>query len=407
MASESWYEYVYGIRYEYPNCPPESQKYESMAHRYTQSFSNDMERRVKPKPLYKHLTSMARQYTTIADATLSVATSTSQYWCPDAEGALIVPFVGPSVKKTYSYNMPSHVYPWNYSAHLGNSSDWSLKMRSKIKSDRVNLGVTLAEYRQSCRMFADGARTLKKVWGLYKDAKRGKLLKALNDLKSQKGPGKYRRRRQLLRLLRQNDRLRPKDVAAAHLVNTYGVQPLLSDLYDSIEALRYRLAFNPLVRRYSVGTKASGDASIMNPYYSGTFQRSQRHTFYVEFEPQNSWADEFTVGNPAELLWELLPFSFVYDWLFGIGDYLSSLDALKYTNGLWGSVTTRWTMDCPWNYPEPSSYRTIIKPGRYRVKSVDREVLSAIPLPSLPRYEPSTSLRAVLNGIALLVQLRG
>jgi hypothetical protein len=47
--------------------------------------------------------------------------------------------------------------------------------------------------------------------------------------------------------------------------------------------------------------------------------------------------------NPLEIVWELLPYSFVLDWLVPVGRYLSVLDAdmgLQFLDGYWSTLTS-------------------------------------------------------------------
>lgn len=107
------------------------------------------------------------------------------------------------------------------------------------------------------------------------------------------------------------------------------------------------------------------------------------------------WLASFGITNPLELAWELIPYSFVIDWAFNVGNVLSGLDALigvqlasvqcgfKSTQKVWTNLGNQYTMD--WTHR--SEQRTTLGYGRIQ-------------------YKPSHSLQAVLNGVALLTQLR-
>jgi hypothetical protein len=115
-----------------------------------------------------------------------------------------------------------------------------------------------------------------------------------------------------------------------------------------------------------------------------------------------------TMGNPLEFAWEILPFSFVFDLLIPVGDWLSAMDALKgYSNGF-GSVSRKRRYQCtssvvPESYLGSDTVECEL-PGLVRKKTYSRDVISLnnIPLPNLPGWDPSKSHRAVVNMLALL-----
>lgn len=261
-------------------------------------------------------------------------------------------------------------------------SDWATKLRLKIKDETINLGTAVAEYRQSARMFGSAARA---------------VVNAYKTLRGKRG----------------RKTLTPCSISSAHLVYTYGIAPLVSDLYDSVEALKLRLE-HPVFRKYFIS--ATGSATGSTSSTPGAFSTSetnarltvtQRVNAYVKFDLEK--AALFTLGNPLEIAWELVPYSFVIDWMVPIGDYLMSLDALKAVENMSVSVTEKET----YNHKEVLSFVSPIESftggnlGTYKSSSHERFVYDSVPLPALPKYDPSTSFKAVANGLALLWQSFG
>lgn len=248
------------------------------------------------------------------------------------------------------------------------------KLRLQIKEDSVNLGVTLAEYRQTARMFQKFGRGMRTIWRAFH--------------------GRLPRREQV--------KATPCTVAAVRLIDTYGIQPLAQDLFNSYEVLRGRLE-HPLLKRYSVFDKQKASKTSVNGLYTTRAIRSlsYRKTCWVKFDPN---PNVITVGNPLELAWEVIPFSFVVDWAIPIGDWLSSLDALLDVQWLEGTYTAKENLYWRTKYSISNSFGTheIFGGGTY--KSHQRVVFNTVPV-QLPEYDPSTSLQAVANGLALLTGL--
>lgn len=252
--------------------------------------------------------------------------------------------------------------------------DWQTKMRLDIKSLAVNLGTALAEYRQTVGMFNSLAYGIHGAWKSYRG-------------------------------LRKRRRLTTCDVAASELIMSYGIMPLMSDLTASIEVLQRRLQL-PIHRRFISTVSDNGTSSYTpNTTRDVTWKMSQRAIAHVKLVPNYS---EFTLGNPAEIAWEVVPFSFVIDWAIPIGDYLSALDALSDVVGVAGTVSTkRW-------YTHTETLSSLDKSlgwyqklaPRTQYESHSRQAIASIPLPRMPTYNPSRSLKAVMHGLSLLRILR-
>lgn len=119
--------------------------------------------------------------------------------------------------------------------------------------------------------------------------------------------------------------LRFKDVSDAHLALTYGWVPLAGDISDLCEWIEKRTAeprtlkfrtSRTLRAKGSVGVK-SGIPIIAN----GEIIVGMRLTMTERVSVPRSLG----LLNPANVAWELVPFSFVVDWFVPIGSYLDNL----------------------------------------------------------------------------------
>jgi len=254
------------------------------------------------------------------------------------------------------------------------STNWQLDMRNKIKAISVNLGVTLAEYRKTQDMFEQFGLGVYGAWRAFR--------------------GKYKRKTSL----------NVCHIAAAELITSYGLEPLIGDLFDSAMRLQNKLDEN-MVHRVMVTKKSQESFSDESPAglakTRSLWTRSDRAIAYVKLDANNA---NFTLGNPAEIAWELVPFSFVIDWGIPIGDYLSSLDALSSVTAISGTLTTKTTCYGVGVGPINDGF-DVTKQGFSSYKSHERQVLTSIPMSELPEWSPSMGLRRMTHALSLLTSL--
>lgn len=119
---------------------------------------------------------------------------------------------------------------------------------------------------------------------------------------------------------------------------SYGWSPFVKDVYDAFNAFA-EIAERPENQVFTVqaqvadrsytssDTVVASDTTIGRVY--GILESSTKESARI------TWRGRPTAGsvpillgltNPAEVIWNLFPYSFVADWFIPIGDYLSSLD---------------------------------------------------------------------------------
>jgi hypothetical protein len=260
-------------------------------------------------------------------------------------------------------------------------NEFNLRARLKIKDRYVNLGASCFEFRETASLFA---QTAKEVFWLARAV--------------------WRTRKGTVAPLRHYWHMHSdwtlRDVSSKHLGIAYGVAPLLGDLSDSVEKLSL-LTSQPLFRKVRVTVK--GDGHKTQEFASGKGEGWKilniKGQIYVRLDPNNN--GNFTMGNPLEVAWELVPFSFVIDSLIGVGDWLSALDALKGVSYMTGTKTYRETSRSLW---EPSGLKVYEKSERL-ITSHRRELIGSLPLPWRPLWKPSSSWKTIMNHSMLLWDL--
>lgn len=247
------------------------------------------------------------------------------------------------------------------------------KILAEIKGQKINLGMVLAEYRETSRMFVDGVSRLA---SLYRDIRRGRVGKILA-----KGSA--------------------KGISSQWLLYRYGVTPLISDLKGSLEQLSENRD-KALLYRFRTQSSMMSDIPHGESPYPAPYNKPIRvlekitvkDTVWVEYD-SITLRNFSAIGllNPVQLAWEVIPFSFVADWFINVGDYLASLDALT---GVSRTAYTRtFKVRSSWTWPTGGI-------GSHDV--YNRSVRKLTPTP--PTWEPSLSWKRIVDSVALVANLR-
>ena len=265
--------------------------------------------------------------------------------------------------------------PYGYAPSKPSFMRLHVDLKLKVKDEVINLAQNLAEYKQTCSMFSGLASD---IYRTFRSLRRGRI---------PKGPDSW-----------------SKEAANRWLEYQYGLKPLMSDLYDSFNEMS-RVIPKPVFHRYKANAKTS-DSSIEHNPHGSVLMRSQSSTWSlrsrvtaVVSRSSIRTAAEYGLTNPLLLAWELIPYSFVIDWMIPVGDVLSSLDALVGVD----TVLCENGARLDW---EQSMVTLGGGVASLKYKSVERDQGFSLDYGSAFSYSPSSSLTAVLNGLALLRQFR-
>ena len=199
----------------------------------------------------------------------------------------------------------------------------------------------------------------------------------------------------------------------------YGVKPTLQTIFDGLnEYADPKLGTIKTV--LGKGLEGYKKLGVISPRWpDATFERnsyeltgSYRCKQWANVKiPPGSAGDvaRWSSLNPMSIAWELLPWSFVADWFFNVGDYLRSVESRfiygRYVEDLWRSTSfiinhnasaSRSGGDVP----------DSVWAGHYAVSGWDkyfkRERLLEIPAIAFPKYAPDLGATRMLNAAALL-----
>lgn len=200
----------------------------------------------------------------------------------------------------------------------------------------------------------------------------------------------------------------------------YGIKPLLNSIWGVADEL-IRIVINKVTkyrarassRFYPSHAQINAIVGVANfPIASSNIKTSV--TIGGNILSDELDLARWTSLNPISIAWELLPFSFVYDWFLNIGGYLRSWEsALLYNNKWRGGYVTKLVTGVAhidWKtsgetspgYPFWTNWK-----GTLRNVDLDRQPLGSPPTPVLPSLEVNMGSSRMLSAAALLGQMLG
>jgi len=285
-----------------------------------------------------------------------------------------------------------------YDPSLANRS--LIKARNALKGTNINLGVAFAERNRTARLVGDTAINLAKSYSLLRHGEIRRAMRQLGILPSAKEP-------------------RGSSAPKKWLELQYGWKPLLSDVYGACEALSERTKEDwRVTARGTAKSELYREEAFAQPRDVGRGVARVMRLAYTRIDalPQNEAIISLAslgVSNPAVILWEVVPFSFVVDWFLPVGSWLESLDALLGYGSAYTSTSqftrAEWVGTSTGPYKQPSPKATIS--GSYtetkRIVKLSRAASSGVPIPRFPSIKDPRSLGHMANGLALLTQVFG
>lgn len=209
------------------------------------------------------------------------------------------------------------------------------------------------------------------------------------------------------------------------LMYRYGILPTMLDLYGIGAAAEDYYVNRPL--RISVKRAGSipfiGSTSTLGPFGSLGATATTRTKWSgktdvkVRLDASVSHAEhralqQLGVVNPATVVWELIPYSFVLDWFINIGDYIGGLSAFSgltfKANSTTIYTTQKWESWAEGRGTYPGTvhpYSLSATPFQDRYESFARTV-SFVPPATVLRFKNPISPTHFADGMALLVGLR-
>lgn len=211
-------------------------------------------------------------------------------------------------------------------------------------------------------------------------------------------------------------KLGPKAFGKKWLEYQYGWGPLVNSIYQALENL-----VDPKATRWSSTVRGYGRAAdeFDYPFGNGRIQGTAqiRHvascSIACVLNANSSFTQRlatYTSLNPASIAWELLPYSFVVDWVYNIGDFLRDLETKVVFQDTFvrGFVTQINACERRYgNFVQGTTYAGArhyysCNTGVWDTLSYQRDVLTSYPGPRYPQLEPKLGAERLLSAASLL-----
>lgn len=252
-------------------------------------------------------------------------------------------------------------------------------------SDKANLAVALAERKQTIDMVV---KRVSQITNVVRDIKKGRFTRAAKHLGIKQPKGAKR----------------SKQFADNFLEFHFGWSPLIGDLFSAAKVLSGPPPTNPVKAR-GKGTFYFLDGwPLGSPPGSGQYRtcgyRVQSGVRVKMENPDLFLLNQFGLTNPAVVLWEAIPFSFVVDWFTDFGSYLESLTGLLGVS-LHGGYTSRSTATTTQvaHWISPNDFRPYwwvdTASGRCNFFQRTPGHLTAVPTFKLQRFSVTRGITAV------------
>lgn len=213
----------------------------------------------------------------------------------------------PNTHSLYDLQSYSGIPPWAQPSY----NKCYARFRDSVNGEaEALLGATIATWDESSSMIRN--RLLSLV-GAAKALRNGDFKAFLRALRA---PAKSKHKNKIRAL--------PDEFSSLWLEYWFGWSPLIADIYSAVDVIQ-----SPLPNGTARARAKAEHAWKENPYpfQERTYWIKVRHQILadVTLENPNLWlANQLGLANPASVIWDIIPFSFVADWFFDVSGFLES-----------------------------------------------------------------------------------
>lgn len=268
------------------------------------------------------------------------------------------------------------------------------KALNEIADGKAQLGEGLATIGQTVRLFKNPVSGLiKGIKSIHKD----------NEFRPFFG-------KSFRQLVREGI---PRHVANRYLEYVYGLVPLMQDIHGVSELAKEQLQLGVFLHGRGVAKRLDSLSDVEYRNVSHNQREYYRAPSYKSRTTCHLWArldpnyqgtrslNRLGLLNPLSVVWELVPYSFLVDWVLPVGPVLSALTApagLLYVNG---SLSRRLSINWQWEsggsgaFVNPG-YRGTLASGAVSYEGYNRQELTSWPRPGI--WFDSDPLRLASDG---------
>lgn len=189
------------------------------------------------------------------------------------------------------------------------------KLKSGLTGESASLGAFVGELGESCNMIAKRAIQLRQA---YRSARRFDIAELAMVL------GVTRKRRHRGMDASKAAKQYANDASGLWLEYSFGWKPMLGDMYNAAKVMTSEPPSG-------VQATGSGFSRFFEPREHGWYGTQHNYrcftkmgaTAYIE-NPNKFLLNQLGLANPVAIAWELIPFSFMVDWVFDVGSFIES-----------------------------------------------------------------------------------
>lgn len=277
------------------------------------------------------------------------------------------------------------------------------KLADKARGHSFNLGIAAAE---SPQLLKTVALNLNRVSQAYKALKAGRLDLAARALGTTQSNTYYGKHNGKPIVIGKSKPLVLHDISAAWLEIQYAWYPVIKDIYEAMKAFS-AITDLPRVERFTVRT--SRELKSIELTSSGIeLKKTTKISLQMIYEMTEALSIPRSLGltNPATILWEKTPWSFVIDWAIPIGSYLDALGVIPALQGRF-CETKKVVTTCVGRNVKPPDWAwyegaALSSKSIYMTRTIP--VGLSVPFPEFKPLNKILTTGHVLNALALLHQ---
>jgi hypothetical protein len=182
-------------------------------------------------------------------------------------------------------------------------------------------------------------------------------------------------------------------------MHNFAIRPLVSSLNDAYEKfLDPRFSLTKRVK-FTIVQNEPYD----NGYISGIRSLVVKTSAVIEMHDNGLLSAAYNFGNPAEWIWERIPFSFVIDWVLPVGSFIGAFGTLSRVKS---GIATRSFVERLNGTTYVAPYGEIYSRNMFTGRYYNRDVVGLPSLPDVFRYDPPDSLTTLTSALSLLAVVR-
>lgn len=219
----------------------------------------------------------------------------------------------------------------------------------------------------------------------------------------------------LITTLREVKKMPLKAASSAYLQYVYGVAPTMSTIFGAMAAFADSAKGSYKVKgrgRYRDTVRETINVNYVPTQFTYNIsQRCEIGCIYTRPTESMAHISNYTSLNPASIVYEMIPFSFVVDWFYDVGGWMRGLESAyvlsPFMSSCYASASTRVELVVQQSYTSVSPSRGVIRTGKAQTKHIvfSRVPKSSLILPRAPVFPKwnleGVSVNRTLQGLAL------